>query len=146
MKEFARDPAYTRSLVEAVASPDQTQDYGPNTGRIARRRLRAVAPVRSQELPTTTIGVGSREIIEESLGESPRERSIDHRDRVVHATFTSEISLKPTPAQRYAKNPLTTDDFIQVSLATIRESTSHCFWPSDVIATFLAADVLKPGH
>ena len=38
---------------------------------------------------------------------------------------------------------LTTEEFIQVRLATVRESTRHCYWPSDVVARFAAADVIR---
>ncbi len=38
--------------------------------------------------------------------------------------------------------PLTTVDFLQVNLATVRESHVHRFWPPAVIAKFLTADVI----
>ncbi len=38
---------------------------------------------------------------------------------------------------------LTTEEFIQVRLATVRESTRHRYWPADVVARFAAADVIR---
>ena len=37
---------------------------------------------------------------------------------------------------------LTTQQYIDVMLATVRESRRHAIWPTDVIASFLAADVI----
>ncbi len=41
---------------------------------------------------------------------------------------------------------LTTEEFIQVKLATVRESTRHCFWPTDVLERFVAADVIRTSY
>lgn len=37
---------------------------------------------------------------------------------------------------------LTTQDYVQVMLATIREGRDHARWPTDVVAHFLAAEVV----
>ncbi len=37
---------------------------------------------------------------------------------------------------------LTTEEFLQVNLATVRESNCHRYWPQEVIERFLAADVI----
>ena len=37
---------------------------------------------------------------------------------------------------------LTTDDYVQVMLATIREGHHHARWPTEVIEHFLAAEVM----
>jgi len=37
---------------------------------------------------------------------------------------------------------LTTHQYIDVMLATVRESRRHATWPTEVIASFLAADVI----
>lgn len=53
-------------------------------------------------------------------------------------------SVKPKPiAARSATHQLTTEEFIEVKLATVRESTRHCFWPTDVLERFLAAEVIS---
>lgn len=41
---------------------------------------------------------------------------------------------------------LTTQDYINVMLATIREGFRHERWPKDVVASFLAAEVIAPGR
>ena len=52
-------------------------------------------------------------------------------------------SVKPMQVAAGPAVPqLTTEEFIQVRLATVRESTRHCFWPVDVLEKFLAADVI----
>ncbi len=37
---------------------------------------------------------------------------------------------------------LTTEEFSQVNLATVRESSSHRYWPQEVVTKFLAAEVI----
>jgi len=37
---------------------------------------------------------------------------------------------------------LTTEEFLQVNLATVRESSSHRYWPQEVVTKFLAAEVI----
>ncbi len=46
-------------------------------------------------------------------------------------------------AKRITAPMLTTEEFIQVRLATVRESTKLCYWPADVVARFAAADVIR---
>lgn len=43
----------------------------------------------------------------------------------------------------YRQRPITTTDIVRVNRATVRESTSHRHWPPDVVAQFLAADVIR---
>ena len=38
---------------------------------------------------------------------------------------------------------LTTEEVIRVNRATVRESFSHRYWPTDVLAALLTADVIK---
>lgn len=38
---------------------------------------------------------------------------------------------------------LTTEDFVQVNLATVRESSRHRYWPTDVVERFLTAELVK---
>ena len=37
---------------------------------------------------------------------------------------------------------LTTEEFVKVSLATVRESSRHRYWPADVVERFLTAEVV----
>lgn len=41
---------------------------------------------------------------------------------------------------------LTTQDYVQVMLATIREGHHHARWPTEVIDHFLAAEVVEPAR
>ena len=47
---------------------------------------------------------------------------------------------------RMAPTRLTTQDYVQVMLATIREGVSHARWPKDVVAQFLAAEVFRENE
>ena len=49
--------------------------------------------------------------------------------------------VQKTP--RLYTKPLTTADFLEVNLVTVRESSSHRRWPPEIVKTFLAADVIK---
>lgn len=41
---------------------------------------------------------------------------------------------------------LTTQDYVQVMMATIREGRHHARWPKDVVAHFLTAEVIRSGE
>jgi hypothetical protein len=55
---------------------------------------------------------------------------------------------QPVNGQQAAKavtlrsGKLTTQDYVQVMMATIREGRQHARWPKDVVAHFLAAEVI----
>lgn len=55
--------------------------------------------------------------------------------------FRGWLTPVPKHADGPTLRPLTTEDFVQVELATIRESRSHAFWPPEVIARFLDAEL-----
>ncbi len=38
---------------------------------------------------------------------------------------------------------LTAEEVTQVNLATVREGSSHPYWPTNVLMAFLSADVIK---
>jgi hypothetical protein len=74
--------------------------------------------------------------------------------RGLHAVAPQEI-ITPPRASQLTRNAglysatlpqrlpsLTTEEFVQVSLATVRESSRHRYWPSDVVETFLVAEVV----
>jgi len=56
-----------------------------------------------------------------------------------HGWLCSVAPDSPWPHLR----PLTTEEFIQVSLSTVREGNSHRRWPRDVFEKFLAAEVIR---
>jgi len=45
--------------------------------------------------------------------------------------------------QRETVPHLTTEEVIHVNLATVRESSTHRYWPTDVLVALLTADVIK---
>ena len=55
-------------------------------------------------------------------------------------TWLQEVALD-IPANGMTRH-LTTDEMIDVSIATVRESTAHRHWPKDVVEKFLAADLI----
>lgn len=51
----------------------------------------------------------------------------------------ARASHRAAPTRRSA---LTTQEYIDVMLATVRESYTHVYWPGEVVASFIAADVI----
>ena len=51
----------------------------------------------------------------------------------------AKASERVAPRRRSA---LTTQEYIDVMLATVRESSRHVYWPVEVVASFVAADVI----
>lgn len=49
-------------------------------------------------------------------------------------------------AVRMLPGKLTTQDYVQVMLATIREGRHHARWPTEVVAHFLAAEVVESAE
>lgn len=118
---------YKSSLAAVAVAPlPETFDYNPEPTKPGRGRLRAVAPL---EVPTqpAPIAVGSKGIVQEDLRKAEQYVSIGNDAKA---------------ARRLSFHRMTTEDFIQVKLATFREGTRHCFWPTDVLEKFLAADVI----
>ena len=115
--------------------PGQDINYQPLTSRKpARHRLHAVA---AMEMPTQFDTLDQAELIK-SARDSQSVISSVATNLVIRPTFNSKAKGRrlPTPM-------LTTEEFIQVRLATVRESTRHCYWPADVVARFAAADVIR---
>ena len=55
-------------------------------------------------------------------------------------TWLEEVALD-IPSNGMTRH-LTTDEMIDVSVATVRESTAHRHWPKDVVEKFLAAELI----
>ena len=119
-----RELAATRQhrFSESVATeplPVNTTSYIPRPQRKpGRGRLYAVTPV-----------------------EAPADPLLEPIEVGPKLVFHQSVRPKPV-APRKAAHQLTTEEFIAVRLATVRESTRHCYWPTDVVAKFLAADVI----
>ena len=133
MKAIADLNRRIMSTAVAVAPiPKEDFDYQrPPLGKSSRRRLHAVSPM---ELPTRAepIGVDEPELDSQGLMTGVATHL------VIRPTFNQKAKVK-----RLTTPMLTTEEFIQVRLATVRESTRHCYWPADVVARFAAADVIR---
>jgi hypothetical protein len=47
------------------------------------------------------------------------------------------------PALKDFSNLLNTQEFIQVSLVTVRESFTHRYWPESIVLKFLEAEIIR---
>jgi hypothetical protein len=47
------------------------------------------------------------------------------------------------PRQQYWPRPLTSEEFVRVEMATVREGYAHPVWPPDVFGKFLTAEVIR---
>jgi hypothetical protein len=132
MSKYMGLKRYKSSLAAVAVAPlPETFDYNPELTKPGRGRLRAVTPL---EVPTqpAPIAIGSEGIVQEDLRKAGR--------------YGVSIGNEVKAARPLSFHRLTTEDFIQVKLATFREGTKHCFWPTDVLEKFLAADVITSGN
>ncbi len=137
MKAFAE--LKRRQISTAVAPaplPDEDFDYQPSLGKPSRRRLHAVSTL---EMPALSDSI---EVDEAGFARATRESqgasSSAATNLVIRPAFKSNAEAK-----RLTTPKLTTEEFIQVRLATVRESTRHCYWPAEVVARFAVADVIR---
>jgi hypothetical protein len=129
-----------RQISTAVAPaplPDEDLDYQSlSLGKSSRRRLHAVSTLERPPLSD------SIEVDEAEFARATRD------SQGVSSSIATNLVIRPAfnnkaKAKRLTTPMLTTEDFIQVRLATVRESTRHCYWPADVLARFAAADVIR---
>jgi hypothetical protein len=57
--------------------------------------------------------------------------------------MTPEAMKRPSSRMVFGKRPLTSTDVTRVNRATVRESTDHRHWPTEVVQTFMEAEVIK---
>jgi hypothetical protein len=125
-----------RQISTAVAAApmlDESLDYQPlSLGKAPRRRLHSVSPL---EMPhgSDTLGVDEPELA----------GTVRNSQGKVATSMVIRPAFNKPKAKKITAPMLTTEEFIQVRLATVRESTRHCYWPADVVATFAAADVIR---
>ncbi|CAN5824646.1 hypothetical protein BH18ACI4_BH18ACI4_22750 [soil metagenome] len=136
MKVFAElERGQISTAVGAAPLPDEDPDYHPRSlGRPSRGRLHAVSPL--QVHPQS----GSLEMDKVELS-----RVTFNSQSVISGASNLVLcraSDKNAEEKRLTSPMLTTEEFIQVRLATVRESARHCYWPADVLARFAAADVI----
>jgi hypothetical protein len=130
MKEFAGTTQQNTSLARVATKPlpVETSGYGSQSQRKPfRSGLYAVTSLEKRS--ETDFVPEAREVGSQLVRPALRRPAMPKQMRARHSSFPL----------------LTTDEFIQVRLATVRESTRHCFWPVDVVAKFLAADVITEG-
>ena len=128
-----------RQISTAVAPaplPDEDFNYQLSLGKASRRRLHAVPTLEMPPL-SDSIEVDEAEFAR-ATRESQRVGSSMATNLVIRPAFNNKATAK-----RLTTPSLTTEDFIQVRLATVRESTRHCYWPADVLARFAVADVIR---
>lgn len=138
LAELRRRSISTSTAVALAPLPEETFDYNPSVGKPYRGRLHAVTPL---ELPphSDAIGVDEAGLTEATRG-SREGNSQAVINQLIRPAFRTNAKAKRIAVAPF---PLTTEEFIQVRLATVRESTRHSFWPTDVLARFIAADVIR---
>lgn len=137
MKAFAEIKRRQISTALAPAPlPDEDFDYQPSSGKRSQRRLHAVSTLEMSPL-SDSIEVDEADFAR-ATRESQGKSSSVATNLVIRPAFKSNAKDK-----RLTTPTLTTEEFIQVRLATVRESTRHCYWPADVVARFTAADVIR---
>lgn len=62
---------------------------------------------------------------------------------MLERSFGAWLNEIPRAHGQYSTRPLTTEEVIDVSLATVRESVMHRRWPTDVLVRFLAAEIIS---
>lgn len=138
LAEFKRHSVTTSTAAALAPLTEETVDYNPSVGKPYRSGLRAVTPL---DRPAHSDALG---VDEPGLTATTRGSRKVNSQAVINQLIRHEFYTNAKPkGVLVAPFPLTTEDFIQVRLATVRESTRHCFWPSDVLARFIAADVIR---
>jgi hypothetical protein len=135
MKEFAANKHSKMSLAGVAAEllPDEAFDYNPSLPiKPFRGGLRAVSPLGDPPQPRPE---GANETAVSEVA----------KPTLIRQVFLNRITPKRLTTSRSSLPILTTEEFIEVRLATVRESTRHCYWPADVVAKFLAAEVITKG-
>lgn len=128
-----------RQMSTATAAELQPEDFNyhpASSAKPSRHGLHAVSPL-EMPLPSDPLEVDEVEFAK-AARDSQRMVSNVATRLVIRPTFTNKVKATTVTTPK-----LTTDEFIQVRLATVRESTRHCYWPSDVVARFAAADVIR---
>ena len=129
MKAFAQ-------LKRRHLSTAEDLNYQLSSGKPSRRGLHAVSTL---EMPPLSDSI---EVDEADFARATREFQLVSSSVATNLAIGPTFSTQPQ-AKRLTTPTLTTQDFIQVRLATVRESTRHCYWPADVVATFAAAEVIR---
>jgi hypothetical protein len=60
-----------------------------------------------------------------------------------HTNHLTKNSVLYSASLQQRLPTVTTEEAMQVHLATVRESTRHRYWPSDVVERFMTAEVVR---
>jgi hypothetical protein len=133
VKEFAQRQRPQISLVRSspVRRPEEAFDYG-SLRRSFDGWLDAVALPEDEQ---SVDDVVTEDIVHETKAEAAAEI-------LSVSPLRSITSRKKTPVETDQAR-LNTQDFIEVSLVTVRESFRQRFWPEWIVSKFLAAEVIR---
>ena len=73
----------------------------------------------------------------------PAEENYEEARLAFKQSFQGWLTVTPKEADKPKLAPVSTEAFMEVELATLRESRNHRCWPTEVVAKFLAADVIS---
>jgi hypothetical protein len=133
VKEFAQRQRPQISLVGSSPArrPEEAFDYG-SLRRSFDGWLNAVAlPEEEQSVED----VATENVVQHTRSEAAAE--------IINLSPVRSItSRKKTPVEADLAR-LNTQDFIEVSLVTVRESFRQRFWPEWIVSKFLAAEIIR---
>src|SRR5438046_8596284 len=106
--------------------------------QLARKQSVPEEPLRKERATLSLVGTAPKR--------ASTSDSFDVNEYVLKTSFHGWL-CKVAPDSPWPQfRPLTTEEFLQVSLSTVREGRSHCRWPRDVFEKFLAAEVIRKSN
>jgi hypothetical protein len=133
VKEFAERKSRPLYVVKGSGASSAVFEFTSTSVHRTFEGWRKALGVNDQEsIPSTT-----------ALLEAERNDYLLTRPRSLKLCVPVVAKSGTTASDSAAPANLTTEDYIQVMLSTIRESRQHVNWPPDVVSKFLAADVIR---
>lgn len=136
MRKFAQTRRLNSLVGKAQPAPKLVVHFNPPA---LRRSFQGW--LGSETLPEETL----EDVSEEAMTASPHRAPQSPLVKTISGAAARQRSLRRT-ARPDRLRLLTTQDFIKVMLVTLRESVGHRPWPPEVVATFLAAEVIRPDN
>lgn len=134
MKEFAKRQQRRLYVVSTPLSVDEGFDFSRNS--LDRSFQGWLGSVTTEELKMSARAVVTT--ISNDFGRS----GIVQKRSLQLCPPASGLASEPASERRLFPTKLTTEDYVQVMLATIREGANHSRWPREVVEHFLAAEVI----
>ena len=106
--------------------------------QLARKEFVPEESVRKERATLSLVGAASKRV---TTGDS-----FDVSEYMLKTSFHGWLCRVAPDRQWPQFRPLTTEEFLQVSLSTVREGNCHCRWPRDVFEKFLAAEVIRKSN